>query len=784
VVVVATGAFAAIPKLVTTWFYQRGDTAVQFAPTWFHLGELTRDGVYPAWMDPNTWAGGNYAAEALFGIYDPLSIPVWLAMSAGSDLMTTMFLIKVCFMVLVALGTYLLCREYDAEPWAAASVAVALPFCGFTLFWDAGSWASGLIAFSYTPWVWFVLRRVLRGTANPFWGFVVGALAVTQGNPYGVLALVVIGLGLVVEGLVDGNRMGVLKLIGVGACAALLLPLVFLPLLQTSDLTVRALGPLIANSGRLQPVPGDFLQASNPTAVPPIDPIIPPMRVPATFLAWFVVPLLPWLKWRGLTWGEKTRGLRTDGPQARDGRTAEQFEDPTRSTVRPVVGAIAVTVVYLALVLAPSKLWMFRWPLRVTEYLYLAVLVLFARLLSRGLATSHAKARIIGSVVAIGVPAYLAWANNPAVLHRLAAGSALVVVLTALALLAARLGPLRTVAMAAVFIVGVGLTVTLQLKTFGENKSSRGWHTPSNVAAMRHRFDDRQGTVMQFSNFTDLQHPGWLHLLTKKWQYFLPGSLYDVTDVQSVNHYTGMGLVKFQRSLCMSYDGFTRPCGYQGIFSPPLPSLPPLADLMKVETIVVGPQQARAAHVSSQPGWTQVTKNRQVLVYRRTQPLPWPGSHLSFVPNGVKVSSAANDDIRHEHVDFSTTGNGGNVVFAMLGWPGWHATFDGHPVKVGRGAAGLMTVTLPANASGRLELTYTPPGLTLGLAAGAVGLLGAVALAWIGRRRRRREDDQAEAEPVGSDAVETRSDESETGSDERPPDKAAGADREQETTKT
>ena len=491
VVVVATAVFAAIPKLVTTWFYQRGDTAVQFAPTWFHLGELTRDGVFPAWLDPNAWAGGNYAAEALFGIYDPLNIPVWLAMSAGGDLMTSMFLIKLCFMVLLALGTYLLCREYDAEAWAAASVAVALPFCGFTLFWDAGSWASGLIAFSYTPWVWFVLRRVMRGTANPFWGFVVGALAVTQGNPYGVLALVVVGLGLVLEGLLDVDRTdrwaGVLKLVGVGACAALLLPLVFLPLLQTSDLTVRAFGALLGNTGKLQPVAGDFLQASNPTAVPPIRAITGPMTVPATFLAWFVVPLLPWLRWGDL-----------------------------RGRLRPVVAPMAVSVVYLALVLAPSKLWMFRWPLRVTEYLYLGLLVLFARLLSRGLATTHVRERVVGSVVAIGVPAYLAWANDPSALHRLAAGSALVVVLTALALLAARLGALRTTALAGVFIIGTGLGVTLQMKAFGENKGSRVWHTPSNVAAMNSRFNDRSGTVMQFSDFEHLQHQKTLKALDRQ----------------------------------------------------------------------------------------------------------------------------------------------------------------------------------------------------------------------------------------------------------------------------
>ena len=35
-------------------------------------------------------------------------------------------------------------------------VAIALPFTGFTLYWDAGSWPSGLMAFAYAAWVWWV----------------------------------------------------------------------------------------------------------------------------------------------------------------------------------------------------------------------------------------------------------------------------------------------------------------------------------------------------------------------------------------------------------------------------------------------------------------------------------------------------------------------------------------------------------------------------------------------------------------------------------------------------
>ena len=51
-------------------------------------------------------------------------------------------------------------------------------------------------------------------------------------------------------------------------------------------------------------------------------------------------------------------------------------------------------------------------------------------------------------------------------------------------------------------------------------------------------------------------------------------------------------------------------------------------------------------------------------------------------------------------------------------------TVDGTPVKVGRGPAGLLTATVPANSKGRLELTFTPPGLTAGLGAAGLGDLG------------------------------------------------------------
>ncbi|GAA4695872.1 hypothetical protein [Nocardioides conyzicola] len=705
-VCVVTAAYACLPYVAHPYFFQRGDTAAQFAPTWVHLGDLVRSGQWPPWLDPDAWAGGNYAAEALYGIYNPINILVWLWMSAASDLMLATFVVKLVVLVVLALGAYHLAREYGAARWAAAVVATALPFSGFTLYWDAGSWPSGLMAFAYATWLWWVLRRTLRGATNPFWAFLVGVLTITQGNPYGTLAVVIVGLGLVAEGLLSRNRAGVVRLVLVGLCIAAFLPLVYLPLVETSDLAVRSQGALIENSGKLRPGIGDLLGLSSPTFVPDIKAITGPMRVPATYLFWLVLPLLPWLRYGVL-----------------------------RQRARELSGLGVVTVIYLALSVGPSKLWLFRWPLRLTEYAWLGVAVAFAVLLSQGLQRTHARGRALASAAIVLGAGYLAWAERPAAAHQLAAGVLLVLALVAAVLLWNRWREQATAGLAAICIVGTGLVLGLQVHAFGENASSRYWHLPRDVAAIQERFGDRDGRVMQFADLKPLQekHP---RELQRAWKNYLPGSMYQVADVDAVNAYTGMGMRVFNRHFCMEYDGLTQPCGYPNLWAKSAVAGIPIADLMKVDTVVVQPEMAIGVDIPE--GWSIAEQNDAVLVLTRDQPLAWPDSRLSWAADGIDVTSADTEAPLHERVEIADSGDGGQLIFAALGWPGWQAELDGKPVPVTRTKIGMLMVKVPPGASGTLDVTFRPPGLTAGLGAAGIGTLGALVLGVVDWRRRRR----------------------------------------------
>ncbi len=701
-VAAVTAVYAVVPAILERQFYLRGDSGAQFAPSWFHLGELVRGGQWPVWLDPDAWVGGNYAAEALYGIYSPVSVPIWLLVSVSPSLLLAMLVVKVAAMVVLALGTYALARDLRAAPWASAVVAVAVPISGYTLFWDAGSWVSGLLAFATTPWVWWAFRRVARGRLNPGWAFLIGSLGVLQGNPYGTLAVVVTGFAVAVETAVARDWRALRVLLLTGLCVAAWLPLVYLPLLDTAGLAVRSQGELFSNNGKLRPAPGDFLALSSPSYVPQMRAITGPMQVPATYFAWFVLPLLPWLRW-----------------------------DVVRRRWRELVAVGVVGVVYLLLAVGPSKLWLFRWPMRMVEYCYLALAVLLAVVLGEGLKRDRWVQRTAVTGVLVLGAAWLTWAQDPAWRRVAFSGPFLLIVLSAalVLLLRSRAG---TALLAALLIGGSGVAVLSQVVVFGENASSRPWHFPTDVSTLQDRFADRDGRVLQLADLKPLQRPGQDARLRAAWQHYLAGSMYQVAGVDAVNSYSGMGYLPFTRTLCMQYDGLAKDCGWTNLWKPDSTTGVPLAELMKLDTVVAQPRLTKGAEPPD--GW-QVTSTSPVVVVERTSEDPWPDSELSWAAPSVDVTDAHTEGPYRQTVDIADTGTGGALVFSLLDWPGYEATLDGEPVPVKATDAGLITVQLPPGAQGTLELTYRPPGLLAGLVVAGLGLVGAVALSVFARRR-------------------------------------------------
>jgi hypothetical protein len=388
--------------------------------------------------------------------------------------------------------------------------------------------------------------------------------------------------------------------------------------------------------------------------------------------------------------------------------------DLLRRRWRELVGVFTVGVVYLLLALGPSNAWMFRFPLRHVQVVFLAVGVLFAVLLTAGLRFDHLRRRALVTAGVLLLSAYLTfaagtwqWQRHLVSLGLLAAGTALVV-------FRARARAGRGVC--AVLVLGVAATLSLQTSWFPGNRDVADYSFSRSVGALRAEARG-SGTTFPVGSLD-------------------PGNVGLVAGVASVGSYTGMSFRAFATATCMDYVGSTCADSLRWIFTPTdLDGRTP-ADLMRVETVVV--QRAALPDVTVPTGWELTDRTETRLVLRRTAPIEWPEGRLAHAT--VDVDQDVSPDDRHEHVRFTKPrGEPGTLVFARLAWPGYRAELDGVELTTSQGPAGLLVVHLPADAeAGEVHLAWTPPGLPLGIALAMASLLSAFAYAAVTHRHRTR----------------------------------------------
>lgn len=696
---------AVIPQWRGTFFYYVGDQHEQFMPLWHLFGDQLRAGHLPL-MDPAGWLGGQNAAEAITGIWNPVNVANYLLVSTFDDLNHAAFVVNLEFLVLLGMGTFLLAREYGAGRVPAVVVAAAVPVSGFTLWYEASGWLGGLMAFTWFTHFWWSARRCSRGRLNPLVPFVLGGLAVTTGNPYAVLGVLAVLAALAVELLLARRYRPLLHLVVMGACVGALALLVFLPLLGISSVSNRQTLAQLANNTFFVPNLGDLLTSSSPSYLPAITTWgnAPLESVPSTYFAWFVVPLLPWLRWRGI---------------ARLRRSA--------------ISLALVALFYLLACLGPSNVWLFRWPERLVEYFYVSVGVVFAVLLSAGPARDHVRRRALLSGGLILVGGYLAWAVRPVAYNKVHLGAVLLVAVFVAGALA--LHRRRGMAgLGVVLLVGTAVVVTLQSSVFpAQPPGGTPVYPGYDLARLRAAEAGYQGTVLQLAAL-----PG-VTTQQKQSGELLFGNMPRALGHETLTSYTGQGFQQFMTALCMNYRGEVCPQAFDVLWQPAGPGLDvPMVDALRISTLVLQRSLIPQAADPPPPGWHVLTGDAVRVVWVRDRPLPGTG-RLAWASTGVSVVADASTAGR-ESVRYRADGSG-RVLFARLAWPGYTAEVDGRRVPVTSTPAGLVSLDVPAG-SHTVVLTYRTPGLTAGIAAAlaavVVALLQAGLWTWQRRRGRRR----------------------------------------------
>ncbi|MDE1671236.1 MULTISPECIES: hypothetical protein [Nocardia] len=680
------------------------DTESQYAPLWVMLGRYLREGRFPA-LVPEHWMAGNYTIEEA-GLLNPPQLLIDLIAPSVGNLALYATVVKLIFAIVLALGVYRICLAYGAKaPWAAVAGA-AMPFTGWLLFFDSASW---MTAFTGTAWMahaWASGVRYARGRSGPIPTFVFLYLAISVQYIFpAVEAGLMVGAVAVGELVHQKAWRPSLRLLTVAACAALAGLATYLPSMLSAKVTWR--GTAQINNDQFLTVPwSESLNASLPSTLPAFSSwwgYVQPM--PVVYVAWFLVPALAFVDWR------KALG------------SAREFVAPALFAVMALMWTAG-----------PGAIGPLRWPARVLPMVALGLLVLVCVLLGRFATVQDWRRRGIAGAVLIG----LLWARSFSAAPQEVIGHVVAALgVSALGAVAVWLGRGRG-AVAACALIVVSVFPIAYLQVWAAQPTPMGWNLPENRSEMKAAFPDFPGTTLQLGD--RMLIPPQERNLSGAYGSLVFGNYAKNLELTYVSGYTPNGHYWFGETLCMRWDTSVCPDAYRRAFATEPTTGRTIVDLMKVDRVVL--HRALYPDARDQPapsGWRWVDypgHEKYIAVLERTDGLISSRDGRVAATQNVTATSVAESDTA-SRVRVSSP-DGGRIVFARLGWPGYRATLDGREIPSTLVSKTFVAVDLPPGSAGELVLSWQPPGWRIGVAAALLGLLGIGLLEWAYLRGRRR----------------------------------------------
>lgn len=686
--IIITVGIASVRLAINPRFYFADDTQLGSIGIWHEMARLAAKGAFPI-LNPHAWQAGNYFAEGQWGLFNPLSWLIGIGSAVTADVLFYVTAIKLSALGALALGVYLLAREYGGSVWWSGAGAVMVPAAGFTSYMDAPSWVSGLLnaaAFSYT---WWGLRRIQKGR-NPLAFLVSAYLLITFGYVFGVIMLVGLLCIVLIGALVQRSWRTALNVAIASVFGGLVTVATYLPGILTAGVTERGTSNII-QAWFLNADLTDFGGIAAPTASMSIAAWWGPItHAPIMYLSW-ALPLAITV-WPAL-----------------------------RRSCTELLTPLALAAVVVILILGPSHVGPLRWPVRFLPYLAMAMAVVWAVSLTRGYPALVTRRRITAALIVTVALNWLAWTQTPTAKLLVLTTSAVLLGIAVIGLLAVskRLKWSATARSAvAAGLVAAGTVAALVPQLYEYRYTPLGtFAVPTSASSMQSVLAGRQddGFVVGDVYAGAFEPESFDELLVGNLWYYSPTSV--------SNLYTVLPFTTFSSDLCIDLRGATCAEAMKTLMSADKTTGLTVGELLGVNT-VIAVKESFTSRPETPDGWRLVQDGSTVWTYERIQPVATAGG-LTYVGEGTRVT-VLNQTDTHLTVRVDDVGPDGRLVFSRLAYPGYSVE-GGQLTAPVRGY--LLTVDVSDASPGDIvTVTFRPPGWTLEITSLAAALL--IAVTW------------------------------------------------------
>lgn len=691
------GLTVVLPWLQPNAFYQN-DAVSQYYPVLVSIGRSLQEGYWPD-LTLQVMQGGNLLGSYQYGLLNPITLASCVAMSLIGEPFAAARLLFFIHASILAFGVYVLALDLKVQRGLAVVAAFTTITNPMFLYIDAAAWWPSMIAHAWLPWALVALSRSARSGM----AFVLAALAVAlvlaSGWPHVTLALgmfVALYAATCIARRHLAEGLGVLLAAGIGA--GLAAP-ALTSLLTLSTVTVR--NSSVTNNGFMVFDLSDILNVSVPMLLGPVrywgkD---GPFTVPITYVAWFIVPLVPFMSL----------------PRLASGRSSS-------------IALAGLGMATLMLTQGPTSLGPLKTPFRWLESCQMLMALFSLRVLSHEVGITDTPGRRFASAGMLLGSFVLGLLRNPSQ-WPVVLGMAPTILAYTQGMTLSRFRRFLPGFLLAGSIAAC-LTIRLLYPTFF------GPPMTSAPTALIHSPGASLQTLPRgYDMLVDRPPFGWSGIQDPDTD-FAKANASLLHGRSSIGGYEAIGHVHFRNVTCLDLFGTLDLGCLEGKphvairLSEPLPDLGvSWLDLMRVERILCESEYVneQEALLSSQ-GWSR-SKGKYFWHYSRSLPSEGRPGMLSFASPHLEIEPLGTPTVHEEKLRVKAKqSKPGRLIWARLAWPGYSLQLGNEVRTADSLEQCLVACEVPAGFDGVVTLRYRPPlwRTSLALATTAAAFLGLI----------------------------------------------------------